>query len=230
MEDIDANIRRNLVAVSTVILLGTYLEVPLSAVLLKWLTPDSFSIPGDKLVVIGYAALLYFGLRFRLSTSIQDLQIAEPSRVQNDRKMMFFADLLRLAERYRLAGLEHPTFRGGLSHAISEVARRKGIDETQRPAALLVRLTNQPPGEWSLSINAAVTWDRNQSGFNADDLTTEFLVTPTMFLMTWTKVRVYFRNAFYTDTGMQRDLPVFLCLGAELALAYQLARLAGWLA
>lgn len=230
MDDIDANIRRNLVAVSTAILLGTYLEVPLGAVLLKWLTPEGVSIPGHKLVAIGYGLLLYFALRFRLSEAIQQLLRDEPNRVQQDRVMAFFDHVRVLFSRHCSGRPAHPIFRGELSKVLEEKAKKYHVAKGQPPVASQLSLERQILPPWHIGLSTRVSW---KAGAMVDDLhhydeAGRVEVKATRAMRFWITAGVYIKSALYTDVGMQRDIPVFLCLAAELALAVQMARLAGW--
>lgn len=230
MDDLDANIRRNLVAVSTAILLGTYLEVPLGAVLLKWLAPEGVSIPGHKLIAMGYGLLLYFALRFRLSDGIQQLLRDGPNRVQQDRLMAFFDHVQGLFFRHCSGRPADPIFRGELTKVLEEKAEKYGVPTGQPPVASHLSLDKQIQPPWHIGLSIRASW---KAGATVNDLhlydeAGSVEVKATGVMRFWITASVYIRSALYTDVGMQRDIPVFLCLGAELALAVQFARLAGW--
>ena len=129
IEDEDTKIRRNLVVVSAVIVVSAWLEIPFSSLLSKFL--DSEAAPPEvyKFWTVGFAMMIYFGLRYTFSKEGGDYKSSI------EKELLYFRDqkahllLQRQTRKFTRTGKDPQAFSEKLSELVERQLQLLGMGE-----------------------------------------------------------------------------------------------------
>lgn len=215
LEDEDTKIRRNLVMVSSAILVSAWLHIPLLGV---WDKLFQVSKPDDwKVWVVEFALLIYLGLRYRFSDEGSHYVTTAASELDTIRRHRATDFAQSEANRLTKTGVESPIFKGELSTLISHLTKdRPQVANDMRPE-MLVTLVEQSQSAWEFTIGVAASWDTKGGGSTAHSGN-----TLKVFIEGRARWRVECMSRLhlwtYTESSIRYLVPVFLGLLATLVL------------
>lgn len=226
IEDVDSNIRRNLVAVATIVLISTYLDVPIVALAFDRLLDLPKPIPPNKLIALGYALLGYFSLRLAVNEVSADETRKRRDHAWGERMWRALRWLQRDAARFERTHKERGAFRGKLANLVASLAKARGVDDPYQTLRVGVRQPEKPMRSWEARFSIDISWESTRSDprVRIGDAGSLLLRVPFPRRVS-IAVIVWARRTFYTADGLQVEFPALLCLAAQGALAYQLWRL-----
>lgn len=162
MEDEDEKIRRNLVALSAVILISTWLEIPLSAVAAKFVDNSTHVIEAYKLWAVGFALLIYMGLRYLFSSEGTRYKSAIQSDLTRRQLDMALGLVQRQMDAFVRSGVEPAVLVGNLKQIARDRAarlQRVGNDGQHKGLSLIrITLREQRDTPWNFLISASWAW------------------------------------------------------------------------
>lgn len=162
MEDEDEKIRRNLVALSALILIAAWLEIPFSAVVAKFVDGGHIAPEAYKLWVVGFALLIYMGLRYSFSPEGARYE----SAIQDDLRRMQLDMALNMAQRqvdaFVKSGAEPAILVGNLKQISREHAARmqrvnKAGDE-EGLSRIRISISEHRDAPWHFLIRTSWEW------------------------------------------------------------------------
>jgi hypothetical protein len=213
-EDSDDKIRRNLIVVSTAVLVGAWLELPAASVMKRVLGDDiSATVQPWRLWAAVLAMLFYLALRYRFSLGAPKAWYDARSELQRFRLSAMDAVLVREVKRYTKRGVESTAFFGELT---SHIKSRMGVRPT-RPVITFTKITHHGSGKGEAAMNLA--WPAEKVGDSSD--------TPVGFELgkadrLVADARALLRLLSYSDASTSLLVPVTLTV---LAIAISACRL-----
>jgi hypothetical protein len=227
VEDVDANIRRNLVAVSAVVLISTYLDVPIVALAFDRLLNLENPIPPHKLIALGYAFLGYFSLRLAVSEKDGIDASRRRQEVWNARMWAIRTWLIAGANRFIRTGKEPAVMRGKLANGVTADAKKHGINKPYDQVKFEAGQPQDPVQSWVVPFTIYYKWPKPTPA-SPPHVGGSFPLKLNVPLVHRVRFAfsVWMRRTFYTTEGMQIEFPALLCCAAQIALAYQLVRIA----
>jgi hypothetical protein len=213
-EDSDDKIRRNLIVVSTAVLLGGWLELPATSVMKRVLGDDiATTVQAWRLWVAVLVVLTYLVLRYKFSHGANHAVQDAKGELQGFRLAGMNAVLDRQMKHYTMTGVEPPAFRGAFS---SYVKSRVGAYQG-RPEISVTKVTHHVIGKGEVELS--LEWPSQGSANESD--------RPLGFELSWREkatanTRSVLRLFCYSDASTSFLVPVAL---AALALAISLWRL-----
>ncbi|QRF60239.1 hypothetical protein [Variovorax paradoxus] len=229
VEDEDAKVRRNLVAVSSVILLLAWLDVPLSAIAGRLLgeKPESatFVLPAWKVWLAGLVLLNYCLVRYLYSDEAEKgrsaLAIAQQAR---------FAELLerhiaRLGRAIERRALPPGAFRDSINSFIEQVGRNRGRSDDFRTARIHAKLSRASGGPPALgldhNLSIVLSFDRDL-GANATRSVTRYSMSPR--LNWWMNRRAEVEAAVLSKGAVAHAWPLGIAGVAVAVILWKLGR------
>lgn len=220
LDDDDKKIRRNLVVYSSLLLVLTWLDLPLG-LLLEETLPKGLPKPQDyKLWALGFAVLAYLGIRFAFSSEGKQYEEA----CERDYSSILFAKCVKLAQlaatTYSWFGYESSLFQ----ESVSTYVQRQGntidpesLSKCGRPQIeLAVKTREMQP--WDFTASSTVTWKSGRttratvSGGYTMDIRIQGVWK--LIAICWAKAHAW----AYTDSAIRYLAPLVLGLGAASVL------------
>jgi hypothetical protein len=133
-EDTDPKVRRNLVVASALILLVTWLELPVAAITEKALTASNeIHVKPFRIWATCFAVLVYLGLRYRFTKEWEILPryfLNASTRVASD---LTYKLLERKLRKFHKTGIEDQVFLGILQNTYSHFQPNWNETANERP-------------------------------------------------------------------------------------------------
>lgn len=163
MEDEDDKIRRNLVALSTIILIAAWLEIPFSAVVTKFVDGAHVFLDPYRLWCVGFALLIYLGLRYRFSPEGARYDSAIKADLSRVRLDMALNLVQRQVNNFVKTGAEPEVLLDSLKQISKENAarlgRRKHDGSDEGPSQVSVTLANPDGLPWGFMVSLTWAWN-----------------------------------------------------------------------
>lgn len=223
MDDSNDKIRRNLVLVSSGIILAAWLEIP-GGLLLGSLVSKPLSVPPEKLWAVGFTLLAYLGWRYRFTQDGQSFAEELRSGVKQAINQARWTDANRAAQKYSKTGVVSPVLID-LEKSIEEVwtssPHRGGA--YPRPSVHLNNFESETSGFIS-SATLTIGWrdeDGGMAGTSATSKRVSFKFVG--WRLGWQKLRARATAWFYTEVAVQKLAPILIAYFAECVLWFRLA-------
>ncbi|MGC1175775.1 hypothetical protein [Polaromonas sp.] len=218
INDDDDHIRRNIVVVSTSILLAAWLELPASSVFGSIL-PSTISLEPRKLWAVGFAILAYLGVRYRFSSDGQAFTNSFKTQLQEDRNRGLEKLLKKGFREYKKSG-KSPGSGDGIEKVVQLIRDGERLNVSDdRP-----NLELHEHSWCSLTdAEASVLFIFNEKGEKGQvpkiasvSFRWPLHVVFANYLPSWLKALLY------SDVAIQKIAPLLLALCAEVVLLLRL--------
>jgi hypothetical protein len=214
MADEDDKVRRNLVMVSSAILISAWLEVPFAAFIgklvdISYVKPDSW-----KVWVVGFFVMIYLALRYSFSSDGSDYRTSVKSEIDMLRRHKAVDFAQSQADSFTNTGKEPVVFRGELGGLIANV-------QAERPAShrpkMKVTLAEQRDTPWSFKAGIDFEWPTTGGGFTScSGNTLDVLIAGRQRWLVEAKTQLH--CWVYSESSIKYLVPVVLGLSATATL------------
>lgn len=225
-EETDGKIRRNLVVASTLILLLTWLEIPLPTITEK-LISSTKALPLNPFKVWSacFLVLLYLALRYRFSGEWELFAKSYSGEAWHKRNLYILQIVAKGLKRYHEGGAEAPIFSGALSSAMHEENTKmlRGSDKTS-----LHRPLGHPQGlqqtdtQWAGVFAVSYTWPLDHPRMASTGGTLPYKVEG---MRKWIiTIKSYIATSVYSQSSVRYLVPCMLAAAAFVAVLVNLLR------
>lgn len=221
MADEDGKIRRNLVMVSSAILLSAWLDIPFSALIgklvdAKYAAPETF-----RVWIVGFVVLIYLGIRYTFSEEGAHYRSAISDEVQRKVVDRAIAMAQRQADRYTRTGNEPAVFDGKFiefvrTRASEEMPKGEIPGGRGRPIiSLRKRDDNKDP--WNFHMSPTFAWPDGSTSSGGQAIEVKITGRHRLFVQALAQIQI----GIYSQSSIKYLVPVVLALLAVLTLFYK---------
>lgn len=215
LEDEDNKVRRNLLAVSTGILLIVWLELPVSDLAERVFGVKGFQVSEPRIWFSAVVLLCYFALRFRLSDNY--LKYKEAFKKAHEEALRGLRDvaLKNVLSAYQKSGVDPKSFTPSLHVSIRDAYFRGGLGhgpsgpgpEYVLPSHLSVAEVSGPFHK--VKVNIKYSWVRvGMHGLAVPPVVGPFTYSSGIFRTVRATVRAFLRTLLETNAGLLFALPI----------------------
>ena len=221
-DDQDVYIRRNLVALSTGIIVVSILEVPVGRIFQNLFSVD-ISTAIERVSMVVFGAFLYLSLRMKVSTEGRKFRQRFLRSQKAVSVLLFVSDLNRWGNRYIKGGREHRWAKGTFSRDLEHFWTKHNLQpSTQRVRQSWLEILpsyHNFPGTATVRIRFSSGAGGNRMAA-PDGISAKFTIAE--WHLRWLSWRSAFIVNFVHKVGMEVTVPMTLGLAAQFLVLHKL--------
>lgn len=214
MEDEDSKVRRNLVMVSSTILLAAWLGIPISRLLEKALPGSGVTQEPWRFWVAEFAVLIYLAVRYRFAEEGWNYQTTGKAEFETILRQKILQLAQERADSFTKNGEESSIFQGQLVNSVAEASVRPDSTTRQGRPRVFVTLYEHKNPPWEFVVGVSFNWygtDGSLEGSHSGK-PIEVLIYGLDRIQINFKSRLHFWT--YSSASIQYLIPVILGLTA----------------